>query len=152
MNLVNREPLLVVGYAIRTTNAAEMDSERGQLAGLWARAGAPGAFDHVPHRVDDRLYAVVTDYESDHHGAYTEVVGVAVASLDDLPEGLVAVRVPAGPCLRLQARGPMPAALIEAWQAVWRHTEARGTPARAFTTDLEVHSPEGADLYLAARA
>ncbi|WP_131737627.1 GyrI-like domain-containing protein [Actinomadura roseirufa] len=147
MELVEREEILVVGRAVRTTNEAEADPSRGLLAGLWARAGAPGAFDHVGSRKDARLYAVLTDYESDHHGAYTQIVGVAVSDLADLPEGLVVVRVPAARCLRLEARGPMPGALIDAWQVAWDHTD----PPRAFTTDLEIHGPDGADLLLAVR-
>ncbi|MEZ0076957.1 GyrI-like domain-containing protein [Planotetraspora sp. GP83] len=149
MIIVDRPEVLVVGYAVRTTNAAEADPSRARLPALWARAGAPGAFAHVPGRVDENLYAVLTDYESDHHGAYTEVVGVAVHTAARLPEGMVAVRAPGVPALMLEARGPMPGALVEAWQYVWKHTESGGAPARAFTTDLEIHHPGGADVYVA---
>jgi predicted transcriptional regulator YdeE len=147
--IVDRPEVLVVGYAVRTGNAAEMDPGRAQLPGLWGRAGAPGAFAHVPGRVDENLYAVLTDYESDHHGAHTQVIGIAVHTAARLPEGMVAVRVPGVQSFRLEARGPMPGALIEAWQQVWKYTESGGTPARAFTTDLEVHHRAGADLYVA---
>ncbi|NUR91865.1 MAG: effector binding domain-containing protein [Nonomuraea sp.] len=149
MDVTERPEVLVVGYAVRTTNADEMDPERGKLPALWQRAGAPGAFAHVPGRTDENLYAVLTDYESDHHGAYTQIVGVGVRTVPRLPEGMVAVRVPAGPALRVEARGQMPQAIIEAWQQVWKHTESGGTPARSFATDLEIHHHEGADLYLA---
>ncbi|MGW0805140.1 GyrI-like domain-containing protein [Nonomuraea sp. NPDC002799] len=149
MDVTDRAELTVVGIAVRTTNADEMDPARAKLPALWGRAGAPGAFAHVPGRVDENLYAVLTDYESDHHGAYTQIVGTAVRTVPRLPEGMVAVRVPAAQSLRLAARGSMPQALAEAWQQVWQHTESGGTPARAFTTDLEVHHREGADLYVA---
>ncbi|GAA3808091.1 GyrI-like domain-containing protein [Sphaerisporangium flaviroseum] len=149
MIIVERPEVLVVGHAVRTTNAAEADPSRAQLPGLWARAGAPGAFAHVPGRVDENLYAVLIDYESGHQGAYTQIVGVAVRTAAGLPEGMVAVRVPGVQSLKVEAHGPMPQALIEAWQQVWRHTEGGGVPARAFTTDLEVHHRAGVDLYLA---
>lgn len=149
MIIVDRPEVLVVGFAVRTTNAAEADPARAQLPGLWARAGAPGAFAHVPGRVDENLYAVLTDYESDHHGAYTQIVGIAVRTLARLPEGMVAVRVPGVPAMLFEARGSMPGALTEAWQQVWKHTESGGSPARAYTTDLEIHHPEGVDLYVA---
>ncbi|MFG6196825.1 GyrI-like domain-containing protein [Nonomuraea sp. JJY05] len=149
MDVTERGELIVVGFAVRTTNADEMDPSRAKLPVLWQRAGAPGAFAHVPGRVDENLYAVLTDYESDHHGAYTQIVGTGVRTVPRLPEGMVAVRVPAGPSLRLEVRGPMPQALVDMWQQVWKHTESGGTPSRAFTTDLEVHHPEGVDLYLA---
>ncbi|WP_188195786.1 GyrI-like domain-containing protein [Nonomuraea sp. SYSU D8015] len=149
MDVTERPELTVVGFVVRTTNADEMDPERAKLPALWQRAGAPGAFAHVPGRVDENLYAVLTDYESDHNGAYTQIVGIGVRTVPRLPEGMVAVRVPAGQTLKLEVRGPMPQALIEAWQQVWKHTEAGGTPSRVFTTDLEVHHPGGVDLYLA---
>ncbi|GII79917.1 DNA-binding protein [Sphaerisporangium rufum] len=149
MFIVDRPELLVVGYAVRTTDAAEADPARAQSPALWARAGAPGAFAHVPGRVGEDLYAVLADYESDHQGAYTKIVGVAVRTLPRLPEGMVAVRVPGVPSLKVEAHGPAPLALAEAWRQVWRHAEGGGTPARAFTTDLEVHHPDGVDLYVA---
>jgi predicted transcriptional regulator YdeE len=149
VDVIDRAELVVVGFAVRTTNADEMDPARAKLPTLWQRVGAPGAFAHVPGRLDENLYAVLTDYESDHNGAYTQIVGTGVRTVPRIPEGMVAVRVPAAHTLRLAARGPMPQALVEAWQQVWKHTESGGTPSRAFTTDLEVHHPEGADLYIA---
>jgi predicted transcriptional regulator YdeE len=147
--IVDRPEVLVVGHAVRTTTDAEADPARAQLPGLWARAGAPGAFAHVPGRVDENLYAVLTDYESAERGAYTQVVGIAVHTAARLPEGMVAVRVPGVPAMLFEARGPMPGALAEAWQQVGKHAESGAAPARAFTTDLEVHHRGGADLYVA---
>ena len=149
MHVVDRPELIVVGHAVRTTRRTEADPARAQLPGLWARAGAPGAFAHVPGRVDENLYAVLTDFERGDEGAFTQVVGVAVHAATGLPEGMVAVRVPAVPALLFRARGPRPAALAEAWEQVRRHAASGAAPARAFTTDLEIHHPDGVDLYIA---
>ncbi|MFG3440828.1 GyrI-like domain-containing protein [Nonomuraea sp. NPDC047897] len=149
MEITDRDELTVVGFVVRTTNADELDPARARLPALWQRAGAPGAFAHVPGRMDEHLYAVLTDYESDHYGAYTQIVGIGVRTAPRLPEGMVAVRVPAAKAFRVAARGPMPQAIVEAWQQVWKHTESGGAPPRAFTTDLEVHHPDGVDLYIA---
>ncbi|MGW5160262.1 GyrI-like domain-containing protein [Nonomuraea wenchangensis] len=149
MNVIERAELTVVGWVVRTSNAEEMDPSRARLPALWQRAGAPGVFAHVPGRIDENLYAVLTDYESDHNGAYTQIVGVGVRTAPRLPEGMVAVRVPAGPALLVEARGQLPQALTEAWQRVWKQTESGGVSPRAFTTDVEVHHPDGVDLYLA---
>lgn len=148
MDVIERGELTVVGLAVRTSNAEESDPARARLARLWQRASAPGAFAHVPGRLDENLYAVLTDYESDHHGAYTQVVGVAVRAVPKLPEGMVAVRVPSGPSLKIEVRGPMPGALIETWQQIWKQTEAGAQPPRSFRTDLEVHHGDGAEIYL----
>ncbi|MFC7583084.1 hypothetical protein ACFQYP_04225 [Nonomuraea antimicrobica] len=42
MNITERAELVVVGYAVRTSNADEMDPARARLPALWQRAGAPG--------------------------------------------------------------------------------------------------------------
>jgi predicted transcriptional regulator YdeE len=149
MEVTERNELTVVGFAVRTSNSDELDPARAKLPVLWQRAGAPGAFAHVPGRLDENLYAVLNDYESDHNGAFTQIIGIGVRTVTRLPEGVVAVRVPAGKSLKVEARGQMPQALIDAWQQVWKHTESGGAPTRAFTTDLEVHHPAGADLYIA---
>ncbi|MBP2706652.1 effector binding domain-containing protein [Microbispora sp. RL4-1S] len=149
MIIVDRPEVLVVGYAVRTSAAAEADPALARSPGLWARAGAPGAFAHVPGRVDENLYAVLTDYESAGRGAYTQIVGTAVHTAARLPEGMVAVRVPGVPAMLFEARGPMPDALRDAWQQVGKHVESGAAPARAFTTDLEIHHLGGVDLYVA---
>jgi len=149
VHVVDRPELIVVGHAVRTTRAAEADPARAQLPGLWARAAAPGAFAHVPGRVDENLYAVLTDFERGEDGAFTQVVGVAVHAATGLPEGMVAVRVPGVPAMLFRARGPRPAALVEAWEQVCAHVASGAPPARAFTTDLEIHHPDGIDLYIA---
>ena len=148
MKLAERDEHFVVGYTVRTDNTAEADPKQARLPDLWRRATAPDAFAAVEGRLDDRMYAVLTDYESDHHGAYTEVVGVAVADLGRIPEGFVGVRVPAAQCLLVPVRGPIPQALVEAWQGVWQYTESGDTPARSFATDLEIYHEDGADLFL----
>jgi predicted transcriptional regulator YdeE len=95
------------------------------------------------------MYAMLADYESDPHGAYTQIVGIAVTDPSVVPDGMTIVRVPAARCLQLPLRGPMPQTLIQAWHHVWRHTDTGTTPTRSFTTDLEIHHPDGADIYLA---
>jgi len=92
---------------------------------------------------------VLTDFERGEDGAFTQVVGVAVHAATGLPEGMVAVRVPGVPAMLFRARGPRPAALVEAWEQVCAHVASGAPPARAFTTDLEIHHPDGVDLYIA---
>jgi predicted transcriptional regulator YdeE len=54
------------------------------------------------------MYAVLADYESDHHGAYTQIVGIAVTDPSVVPDGMTIVRVLAARCLQLPLHGPMP--------------------------------------------
>jgi len=148
MESENREGFIVVGYPIRTTNAAEGNQSTALIPSLWQRVMAPSAFDRVTARSDAALYAVYTDYETDHNGAYTHVVGVRVTDANDLPEGMVTVRVPSAQYSVRKIDGPIPDALIKEWMSVWAETSENRLH-RSFTTDVEVHGPDGTELWIA---
>lgn len=144
-------PVFVVGHAIRTTNAAEA-SGNGLIPGLWTRVATDERLLSLPRRVDNRLYAVLFDYESDQNGAYTQVVGVGIDDAAAVPSGVAMVGPGVEERVVFQARGQMPAALIESWGEVWRRT-ADGSLERGFTVDVEVHEPDGsASLLIAGRS
>src|SRR5205823_9688219 len=50
----------------------------------------------IPDKVGSNIYAVYSDYASDHNGAYTYVIGAMVKDGTAPPEGMVAIRIPAG--------------------------------------------------------
>lgn len=129
----------VIGISVRTTNELEADPTRARIPGLWGRFHAEEIASRIPDRAHPtRVLGVYTDYESDHRGAYTLVVGCPVNRVPRaLPEGFVHVAIPEDvPTFRLEAKGDMPAAVIDAWRAIWRRFENGG---RAYTTDYEVH-------------
>lgn len=144
------EAFYVIGVATRTTNAAESDPATSRLPELWERAYRDPYLAERREHDGAGLIAVLTDYESDHSGAYTQVAGVHAASLTVLPERLVAVAVPAESRCHVPAHGAVPAALIAAWQRIWQHTDA-GEIVRTYQTDYEVHTADGADIYLSTR-
>lgn len=127
----------IVGVATRTCNADEMRPDRARLPRLWQRAARTGP-------ADAEMVAVLTDYESDHGGEYTQIVGRSVPGPPQLDEGLVAVRIPAGRYARIVAEGELPGAIVEAWQQVWAAQET-GALRRSFRTDFEIwpasHAP-----------
>lgn len=140
--VVDQKEQVVIGLATRTTNEAEADPVRARLGRLWNRVMEQDIASRLPHQaVSDALYAVLTDYESDHRGEYTQIVGMAVTDLAALPHGLVGVAIPAGRYLVFTARGPMPETLIQAWRDIWAYFSGAAPCARAYTTDYEVHRP-----------
>lgn len=149
---MNALPAVIVGHAVRTTNAAESDPERAQLGVLWGHVLADEALLTLAARADDRLYAALFDYDSDETGAYTQVVGVAVDAEAAVPSDYAAVRLTDVPRTAYLAVGEMPAALITAWGQVWQDTSS-GALERAYSCDLEVHDPDGsATILVATRA
>ena len=141
-------PAFVAGHAIRTTNAVE-GSDSGLIPGLWTHVVTDERLLGLPGRADDRLYAVLFDYESDENGAYTQVVGIGINDPAALPSGVAVVSPGVDERVEFQVRGQMPAALIESWGEVWRRS-ANGTLVRTFAVDIEVHQPDGSVALLIA--
>jgi predicted transcriptional regulator YdeE len=133
----------VVGHQARTSNALERNPATARLPRLWDQAAAT-LTAHGP----GRLCVVYFDYERDHEGQYTVLVGVEVPEPVQPAPGMTLVTVPASDCLVYCARGPIPEALMAAWRHVWAAFPA-GSPGRAYTFDVEIHGPGGADLYVA---
>jgi predicted transcriptional regulator YdeE len=117
-----RAELMMVGIAARTSNTREANPSTGQIPALWERFFREGLGERIPKQVGGQtMYSAYTDYESDETGEYRIVVGVEVHNLSQVPEGMVGVVVPTGAYLLFHARGTMPGALIETWQAIWSH-------------------------------
>ncbi len=154
MTMQIREPMTVIGFSARTSNAAESDPERAKIGALWGRVMS-GALDAVPHRGGDRrITAVYHEYGSNQNGPYTILVGAVVDQTKptDVPAGMVALEVPAAECAVFEARGEMPGALIETWMKIWG-VFPNDQHERAFTSDVEFHAPDGsgADIWIATQ-
>lgn len=134
-------PRFVIGHTIRTSNAIE-GSDQARIPALWRRAVENDSLLQHAERKGDAMYAVLTDYESDESGEYTQIVGIGVDTLVDLPEGLVAVSIPQQPRSRFSTLGEMPSALVETWERIWAETRTERL-ARAFSTDVEIHTSDG---------
>ncbi len=128
-------PIDVIGFSVRTKNADEA-SGKGKIGPLWGRVMGEKLLDRVPGRVGSKVYGVYTDYESDHNGLYTLVVGVQSPHTGALPEGATRVTVKKGRYAVFTANGEMPGALIETWGRIWASPVKR-----AYTTDFELHDP-----------
>ena len=98
--------------------------------------------------------SVYTEYESDHLGKYTVLVGSPVtASLGQYADFEV-IEVHDASFLLFTARGEMPVALVEAWQRIWAYFDGEAPYERAFTADFEIHhqdQPARVDVYVAVR-
>ena len=155
--IVERTSLRVVGIQARTNNADEA-AGRGRIPGLWKRYYGEMVSDRLPRGVRrDRVYEVYSDYESDHTGAYSVLIGVEVPLDEPAPEGLAAVTIPAASYIVTPAEGEIPQAVQQAWDRVWNHFAMAGTPTRAFSVDFEEYQLDdqqritGCHLYIAIR-
>src|SRR5690606_5422426 len=49
----------------------------------------------IPNRIDDTVYCIYTDYESDYQHPYLTLLGCRVSSLDEVPVDMVGKEIPA---------------------------------------------------------
>lgn len=126
-------PIRVIGISVRTTNAngqAVMD-----LGTLWNRFYSGQISAQIPDKAGNDVYAIYTDYNGDHNGAYTAIIGCRVTSLTNIPHGMTGKEIAAGPYKRYIAKGKIPHAVIRQWQQIWSNADLE----RKYTTDFEVY-------------
>ena len=104
----------LLGISTRTTN------QNGQAAkdigDLWCQFMDNNILPQIKDRVSDEVHCVYTDYETDHTGPYTAVLGCKVNSLDNIPEGLVSLSVAPGTYVKFTAKSWLPNRVAEAGQ------------------------------------
>jgi predicted transcriptional regulator YdeE len=144
---------LVVGLRTRTTNRIEAVSEMARIPVLWRKFFADNVSDSIPARIPDSadIVAVYSDYESDHRGQYSLIVGHRVSSLDHIPKGMGGLLVRQGRYLRFPVEGPLPSALIEAWDAIRQFFDLSHEYERAYITDFEIHRPNDVEIFIAVK-
>jgi predicted transcriptional regulator YdeE len=130
----------VIGIEARTSNAKEMTAE-GVIGKQWTRFTKDGLLARIPNKIDSAIVALYTDYESDKDGTYTFVLGARVSSVEHVPEGMVARKIPAGRCAVFTSdRGPAARVVFETWKRIW------AAPLdRAYKTDFELYDERAAD-------
>ncbi|MBO9640430.1 MAG: AraC family transcriptional regulator [Siphonobacter aquaeclarae] len=133
------ETFTLLGPVIRTTN------QNGQAAhdipALWQRFFAENLAAAIPGRVDNAIYCLYTDYETDHTGPYTTLLGCRVEAGTPAPAGMETRAVPAGQYHEIVAKGNLDSGLIyDAWVTIWQSDLPR-----AFTADFEVYGERAAD-------
>ena len=132
-------PIQVVGFSVRTTNAAEAKGD-GEIPKLWNRFFQENLGDKIPHRVGQSLIVVYSDYASDQNGEYTYTLGGPVDSVADVPKDLAVRTIPVGSYTVLTAPpGPPQQTLPAIWTKIWGMSEAELGGKRSFIMDYETY-------------
>jgi len=133
MNKETIKAFSVIGITVRTTN------ENGQTAtdigGLWNTFMTQGIMEKIPNKVDNSIYSIYTEYESDHTKPYTTILGCKVSSTEDVPEGMVAMSFEEGNYTQFVSKGDLTKGVVyEEWLKIWE-TDLD----RTYTQDFEVY-------------
>jgi len=127
------EPFKVIGIAIKTTN------ENGQAATdigeLWNKFMKQSIVNTIPNKIDTTIYAIYTDYESDHTKPYTTLLGCKVEHLNTIPDGMIGKTIEGGKYLKITTKGDITKGLIaNEWMKIWQSDLNR-----RYTADYEVY-------------
>jgi len=133
MQNVKIEPFKVIGISVRTTN------ENGQgakdIGALWGKFMSENSLEAIPNKVDNTIYSIYTDYESDHTQPYTTIIGCKVTTLETIPNGMVGKAFSSGNYMKITAKGDLTKGLIaNEWFKIWDMDLNR-----TYTADFEVY-------------
>ncbi len=133
----------VVGIACRASNARP-----DLIEGLWHRFAQEKLSAKLLERSSDAIYALYCDYESDHTGEYSLVLGYEVPAsclvATDPPPTLVVAAVPAATYAVIDSRGQQPETTVAIWKKVWKSQLNR-----TYVCDFEVHwGPVAAEVFV----
>jgi predicted transcriptional regulator YdeE len=145
MNIQQREGFFVAGLAVRTNNAQEM-SGNGKIGDVWHDFLQPDMVVKIPDKIGVDLIVVYTDYETDHTGDYTYLLGMPISSAEALPSSLTVKHVPPGRYTVISSeRGPIRQIVPAVWQRIWSMSPEKLGGIRAFRSDFEIYDQRAAD-------
>jgi len=105
MEKSNIEAFRIIGISIRTTN--ENGQSTKDTGDLWKKFMTEGILGKIPNKIDNTVYSIYTDYQSDHTGFYTTILGCKVQSIETLPDGMIARNFAGGNYVRFVANGDL---------------------------------------------
>lgn len=130
----SKQTLKIIGILVRTTNQNNQAAE--DIGALWQRFYTEKISEKISNKVNDNIYSIYTDYDNNYLGHYTTILGVAVHSLDNMPEGLTGRAFPEVRFDTWTAKGTMPDAVVKTWTEIWsRDAELN----RAYNYDYELY-------------
>ena len=135
---MNHQPIdefNIIGISIRTTNENGQASK--DIEAIWVRFWGEKIQEQIPNKLNENIYAVYTDYETDFSGAYTTIIGLPVSSLENIPIGFDGITIKKGTYRKFVSKGKMPEAVVNTWMEIWGSNELN--QARTYTADFTIH-------------
>lgn len=153
MQTVQITPFQIIGIAVRTSN--QNDQAASDIGLLWERFMTEGISQKIPNKISEEIFALYTNYESDHTRPYDTIIGCKVDSLDSIPEGMVGQAFEGGTFAKFTAKGDAAkGAVYQAWVDIWN-----ADLDRRYTADFEVYGEKAmgitaaeVDIFVAIRS
>jgi len=132
-SVIYKPSFMIIGIECRTKNGA--DYAAVDIPAHWEKFKSQDIYNKVPNKVSDECYGLYTNYESDHMGAYSLIIGYRVSSIDEIPEGMVGRVIPESAYAVFDVSGEFPKSLIATWEKIWSLNLNR-----AYTGDFELYT------------
>ncbi|WP_417445309.1 GyrI-like domain-containing protein [Joostella sp.] len=118
MQTVKIEPFKIIGISIRTTNENGQASQ--EIAELWQRFMSENVISKIPNKIDNAVYSLYTEYESDHTKPYTAILGCKVKNLNNVPNGMFGKSFEGGTYSKTTAKGDlMQGLVVNQWSKIF---------------------------------
>lgn len=135
MNKQTIQKFYVVGITTRTINKNGQSAHDIEV--LWQTFWNQNIADKIDNKISQDIYAVYTNYESDYTQSYDTIIGYAVSSLEDIPEGLVGLTISQTTYQKIISKGKMPEAVFNTWLEIWADEELNAK--RTYKADFTIH-------------
>ena len=129
---VSLDKILIIGISVRTNN--HNNQAQRDISQLWGRFILENIANSISNKISEEIYCVYTDYESNHTGDYTTILGCLVSDVDSIPEEMIAREIPRNDYLKFISEGKLPESVAQTWDFIWQSDYDR-----SYIADFEVY-------------
>jgi len=120
-HLADQDSFFIAGIAVRTTN--QDGKANKDIGDLWTKFTSENIQAKIADKYSEDIYCVYTDYETDHTGWYTAVIGCRVTDVG--MDGMFAALVPSGRYRVYKPEGKFPDCVGDTWMEIWKNSDNR---------------------------
>jgi len=153
--LVSYDSMNIIGIQVRTSNQREKNPTTAKIPQLWQRFFTENIAEKIPNKLNDtQKIALYTDYEGDHTGDYSLIIGMPVKALRKIPAGMVGMSITPSTYYKFVGQGAMPEAIISTWHKIWDYFSHDQQHQRTYHADFELYDstkPDCVEIYIGVR-
>ena len=133
MQKVKINSFKIIGISIRTSNKEGQSMQ--DIPKLWEQFMANQTATKIPNKLNNNIVAVYTNYDSDHTEGYDTILGCQVATLENIPEGMIGTTFEGGSYTKYLAKGDLTQGVVyNTWAHIWEEKIDR-----IYTADFEIY-------------
>jgi predicted transcriptional regulator YdeE len=135
--LTKQESFFVAGIAVRTNN--QHGKAMHDIGRLWTRFFAENIRNQISNRYAEDIYCVYTDYETDHTGWFTTILGCRVHEI--VNDGFFVALIPSGNYRIYKPQEKEPDAVGKTWAEIWDDSASRN-----YIADYDLYKAGASEL------